>query len=126
MPFGLRPWHIIAIVVVALIIFGPSRLPQLGKGMGKFFKDLREGAKDMSSGFKEGLSETESSASAASASAAEAAKTSGAAPAAGAPGADGEVPPPAKPTPGNFCIACGAPNPPAARFCNACGSKIKG
>jgi len=35
MPFGLQPTHLIIIAVVALIIFGPSRLPEIGRAFGK-------------------------------------------------------------------------------------------
>ena len=34
--FGIQPWHIIVIVIVALVIFGPGRLPGLGRSIGKF------------------------------------------------------------------------------------------
>ena len=38
---GLRPEHIILIIVVAVLIFGPSQLPILGKSIGEFFKEMR-------------------------------------------------------------------------------------
>jgi sec-independent protein translocase protein TatA len=34
MPFGIQPMHLLMIGIVALIIFGPSRLPELGRGLG--------------------------------------------------------------------------------------------
>ncbi len=40
----LSPTHLIIILVIVLIIFGPSRLPQLGKSLGKTMKAIREGA----------------------------------------------------------------------------------
>ncbi len=101
MPFGIQPWHLIVVAIVALIIFGPARLPRLGRSIGSFFRDLRAGARDMSSGFKEGIQESD-------ASKADAAKTSG-----------------EEPLAGNFCIHCGSPNPIHALFCNACGKKLK-
>ncbi|MEW5721109.1 MAG: twin-arginine translocase TatA/TatE family subunit, partial [Chloroflexota bacterium] len=39
MPFGLQPTHLLIIVVVALLIFGPSRLPEIGKAMGKTIRE---------------------------------------------------------------------------------------
>jgi sec-independent protein translocase protein TatA len=105
MPFGIQPWHLIVVAIVALIIFGPSKLPQLGRSMGTFFRDLRSGARDMNNGFKETLQEADS------------AKASAAKPQAMA---DETL------VKGNFCTSCGAPNPLDARFCNACGKPIKG
>ena len=32
MPFGLQPLHLLVIAIVALLIFGPKRLPEVGKG----------------------------------------------------------------------------------------------
>jgi len=40
--FRLGPWEIVLIVVVVLIIFGPKRLPELGKGIGQFFKNFKK------------------------------------------------------------------------------------
>lgn len=42
--FGLGPTELIIILVIILIIFGPKRLPQLGKSLGKTMKSIREGA----------------------------------------------------------------------------------
>ncbi len=39
----LSPTHLIIILVIVLIIFGPSRLPQLGKSLGKTMRAIREG-----------------------------------------------------------------------------------
>ncbi len=51
MPFGLQPLDLIVIVVVALVIFGPKRLPQLGRWLGKTFSSFRKGARDLADGF---------------------------------------------------------------------------
>ena len=45
MPFGLQPTHLIVILVVALLIFGPSRLPEIGKAMGKTIREFQTGIK---------------------------------------------------------------------------------
>ena len=39
----LQPWHLVVILVVALLIFGPSKLPGLGKGLGEGIKGLGGG-----------------------------------------------------------------------------------
>ena len=46
----LQPWHLIVILVVALLIFGPSKLPGLGKGLGEGIKGFKEGIKGLGSG----------------------------------------------------------------------------
>jgi len=39
----LQPTHLLLIVVIALFIFGPSKLPQLGASIGKSIRELRKG-----------------------------------------------------------------------------------
>ena len=41
-----HPMHLLVILVIALIIFGPKRLPELGKGLGDGIRALKEGMKD--------------------------------------------------------------------------------
>lgn len=40
---GLGTTELIIILVIVLILFGPKRLPQLGKTLGKTMKSIREG-----------------------------------------------------------------------------------
>ncbi len=45
----LTPTHLIVVLVVALLIFGPRKLPELGKGLGegmRGFKDAIKGTPD--------------------------------------------------------------------------------
>jgi sec-independent protein translocase protein TatA len=39
----LQPWHIVVLVVVAFLVFGAKRLPELGKGLGEGLKGFKEG-----------------------------------------------------------------------------------
>ncbi len=39
---ALEPWHLIVILVIALIVFGPGRLTEIGGTMGKAVRDFRE------------------------------------------------------------------------------------
>lgn len=48
MPGWIGPWEIAIVAVVALIVFGPKRLPELGSSLGRAI-----------TGFKKGLQETE-------------------------------------------------------------------
>jgi len=42
----LQPTHLLLIFLVALILFGPKKLPELGKGIGEGIRALKEGMKD--------------------------------------------------------------------------------
>jgi sec-independent protein translocase protein TatA len=39
----LQPTHIILILVVALIVLGPKRLPEVGRSLGRGLRDFRQG-----------------------------------------------------------------------------------
>lgn len=39
----LQPWHLIVLAVIAFLLFGAKRLPELGKGLGEGLKGFREG-----------------------------------------------------------------------------------
>jgi sec-independent protein translocase protein TatA len=41
-----QPTHLLLIFAIALLIFGPKKLPELGKGIGEGFRALKEGMKD--------------------------------------------------------------------------------
>jgi sec-independent protein translocase protein TatA len=41
----LQPMHLLVIVVVALFLFGPKKLPELGKGLGDGIRNFRESMK---------------------------------------------------------------------------------
>ena len=39
-------WELIVLLVVVLLIFGPSQLPKLAKGIGKSIQSFKSGMKD--------------------------------------------------------------------------------
>jgi sec-independent protein translocase protein TatA len=39
------PTHLIIVLVIALLIFGPRKLPELGKGLGDGLRQFKEGIK---------------------------------------------------------------------------------
>ena len=41
----LQPSHLLIILVVALFIFGPKKLPELGQGLGKGIRSFRDSMK---------------------------------------------------------------------------------
>jgi sec-independent protein translocase protein TatA len=42
----LQPTHLLVIFFVALLVFGPKKLPELGKGLGEGIRALKDGMKD--------------------------------------------------------------------------------
>ena len=43
----LAPWHIVIVVVVLLLVFGPKKLPELGNSLGKSITGFRKGLKEV-------------------------------------------------------------------------------
>jgi len=41
--FGLGFQELLIILIIALIIFGPAKLPQIGSGLGKAIRDFKKG-----------------------------------------------------------------------------------
>jgi sec-independent protein translocase protein TatA len=52
-----QPLHLIIIAFIALVVFGPKRLPELGRGLGQairgFKESIREGEESQDSTKKE-------------------------------------------------------------------------
>ena len=53
--FGIEIPEIAVIVVLALLIFGPKKLPQLGKTIGKTLKGLQTASKEFESEINKSL-----------------------------------------------------------------------
>jgi sec-independent protein translocase protein TatA len=41
-----QPMHLLIIFLIALLIFGPKKLPELGKGIGEGFRALKDSMKE--------------------------------------------------------------------------------
>jgi sec-independent protein translocase protein TatA len=41
-----QPMHLLVIFFIALLVFGPKKLPELGKGIGEGLRALKEGMKE--------------------------------------------------------------------------------
>lgn len=41
----LTPTHLVIVLVVALLLFGPRKLPELGKGLGEGLRGFKDGIK---------------------------------------------------------------------------------
>jgi sec-independent protein translocase protein TatA len=42
MPLGIGPLELIIVLVIALIVFGPKRLPDLGRSLGSGMREFKE------------------------------------------------------------------------------------
>ena len=46
MPSWIGPWEIAIVLIIALLIFGPRKLPELGSSLGKSIRGFRKGLKE--------------------------------------------------------------------------------
>lgn len=42
-----QPMHMLIILVIALIVFGPGKLPELGAGLGKSIREFKKALSDV-------------------------------------------------------------------------------
>lgn len=47
MPFGIGIWELIAILVIALIVVGPKKLPELARALGRGFSEFKKAANEV-------------------------------------------------------------------------------
>ena len=40
------PWHWLLVAAIALLLFGPKKLPELGKGLAEGIRGFKEGMKE--------------------------------------------------------------------------------
>ncbi|MFZ5651879.1 MAG: Sec-independent protein translocase subunit TatA/TatB [Bacillota bacterium] len=40
--FGIGPWELVLILAIALVVFGPGKLPEVGKALGNGLKEFRK------------------------------------------------------------------------------------
>ncbi len=59
--FGMGTPEILVIMVVALIIFGPGKLPEIGAQVGKAVRDFRKITREMTSEFEDSIGDVQSS-----------------------------------------------------------------
>jgi sec-independent protein translocase protein TatA len=51
--FGLQPMHVIFIIFIALLIFGPSRFGAIGRSLGATIREFRSATKESAPNEKE-------------------------------------------------------------------------
>jgi len=57
MPSWIGPWEIAIVLILALLIFGPRKLPELGSSLGKSIRGFRKGMKEGQDEVKAAVSE---------------------------------------------------------------------
>jgi sec-independent protein translocase protein TatA len=58
MPLGLHLPELIIVLAVALLIFGPKKLPEMGSAIGKSIKEFRKGMSELTGPKDEHVEET--------------------------------------------------------------------
>lgn len=54
-----QPMHLLIIFFIALLVFGPKKLPELGKGLGEGIRALKDGMKQQPEDAKQQQSSTD-------------------------------------------------------------------
>jgi sec-independent protein translocase protein TatA len=112
-PFGLGPMELVIILLVLVMLFGATRLADLGGSLGKGIKEFRQAVKDDD---QPPAAQAASAPPVATAAPAPAAPTNGTATT--APVAGAETVQAVK------CPSCGALNTMGSKHCNQCGAQI--
>jgi len=47
--FGIGPAELVVVLVIALLVFGPKRLPEIGRSIGAAMRQLRQASSDFTS-----------------------------------------------------------------------------
>src|SRR5262245_55264048 len=105
----LQPGHLLLILAIALLVFGPGKLPELGASLGKGLREFKRSVNEL--GGQEATATTATAEPAAPPTPAIAAP----------PAAFTAAPPVAVGAP---CSACQAPTTASASYCTRCGQKL--
>ena len=89
--------------MVALIVFGPRRLPELGSSLGQAIREFRRATNELTREVREGVDEAR--------------------PAAAPPPAGAQTQAPAATAP-LICQSCGTANAEHTKFCGQCGKQL--
>ncbi len=58
--FRVGPWELLIILAIVLLIFGPRKLPDIARSIGKSIKEFRSGMKEANEAARDGEKETKS------------------------------------------------------------------
>lgn len=42
MPFGISAWELVILLLVVLLVFGPKRLPEMGRQLGRGMREFKD------------------------------------------------------------------------------------
>ena len=57
MPGSLGGWEILLILLAILVIFGPKRLPEMGRSLGKAIREFKSAGKDIQNDLAKSMDE---------------------------------------------------------------------
>jgi len=108
--FGIGPGEIVIILVIALIVFGPGKLPEMGSALGKTIGEFKRATSDMTKDFTETVDQVKQPiAEVKDLASGEGLKR--------AVGLSEEVA-------DRVCPKCSVKNPAEAKFCGSCGAPL--
>lgn len=47
MPFNIGPMELVVVLIIALVVLGPKKLPEVGKSLGKGMREFKESLSSM-------------------------------------------------------------------------------
>ena len=50
MPFNIGPMELIVVLVIALVVLGPKKLPEVGKSLGRGMREFKDSVSGMAGG----------------------------------------------------------------------------
>jgi sec-independent protein translocase protein TatA len=50
MPFNIGPMELIVVLIIALVVLGPKKLPEVGKSLGRGMREFKESISGMADG----------------------------------------------------------------------------
>lgn len=106
--FGMGPGELILILIVALIVFGPGKLPEIGSALGKSIREFRRATSEMTRELTDSMNEVKRPIN-------EIKQVSlmGDAPAIASAGTE------------KICPRCSTRNPLSNKFCGHCGAELQ-
>lgn len=63
MPGSLGGWEILLILLAILVIFGPKRLPEMGRSLGKAIREFKSAGKDIQNDLAKSMEEEDANSS---------------------------------------------------------------
>jgi len=97
-----QPAHLILILVIVLIVFGPGKLPEIGAALGKGIREFKRSTMEMTEELRDATPESTYPVASQTATS--------------VPTASG--------TDSKLCPKCSAANPAANKFCGHCGAAL--